>query len=115
MRADNCFGDVKSESPALAVGRTCLVRLVEAVEQQRKLLRRYGLTGIADAKARLLPVLLEHQSEAAAHGAELDGVIQQVIDHLRDGVAVRLRPDRFFRQIDADLQRAGVDLLLKGD
>ena len=78
MCADNCFGDVKSESPALAVGRTCLVRLVEAVEQQRKLLRRYGLTGIADAKARLLPVLLEHQSEAAAHGAELDGVIQQV-------------------------------------
>ena len=86
---------------------------MEAVKQQRKLFGRDRLAGVADAQARLLSVLLQNQPQISAHGAKLDGVIEQVIHDLRDRVPVGLCPDRLFWQVDAYLQATRVDLLLK--
>ena len=79
----------------------------------RDSLRRDRLAGVADAQARLLSVLLQNQPQISAHGAKLDGVIEQVIHDLRDRVPVGLCPDRLFWQVDAYLQATRVDFLLK--
>ena len=113
MRADDRLRDVESKPPALTVGRARLVRLVEAVKQQRKLFGWNRLAGISDTEPCLLPVLLQNQPQISAHGAELDGVIEQVIHNLRDRVPVGLCPDRLFWQVDAYLQATRVDFLLK--
>ena len=85
---------------------------MEAVKEQRQLLRRDRLAGVADAQARLLSVLLQNQPQISAHGAKLDGVIEQVVDDLCDAVALGLDPAGPVGQLDVDVQALAVDLLL---
>ena len=100
VRADDRLRDVKSKPPTLAVGRARLVRLVEAVKQQRQLLGWDRLAGVADAQARLLSVLLQNQPQISAKGAKIDGVIEQVIQDLRDRIPVGICSDWLLWQVE---------------
>ena len=55
------------------------------------------------------------RKKLAALRAELDGVVEQVVDDLRDAVALGLDPDGPVGQLDVDVQALAVDLLLERD
>ena len=111
--ADDGLCDIQPEAPALAVCRAALIRLVEAVEQQRQLLRVDGRAGVLHRDMRLRAVGIQPQRQLSALRAELDGVVHQIVDDLRDRIALRSCPERPIRQIHIDLKLLGVDLLLE--
>ena len=88
---------------------------MEPVEDQRQLLRRDGVSVIADGDIGLAAALPDLQSQIASLGTELDGVIQQIVDHLGNIVRVRHGVHRMLRHIHLDIQVLVVDLLFEGD
>ena len=88
---------------------------MEAVEQQRQFVFVNGRAGIFDGHARLAAIQLQPQGKSAAVGAEFNGVVDQIINDLRDAVALRPCPDRLARQIDTHIEMLVVDFLLEGN
>ena len=86
---------------------------MEAIEQQRQLLRVDGRAGVLHRDMRLRAVGIQPQRQLSALRAELDGVVHQIVDDLRDRIALRSCPKRPIRQIHIDLKLLGVDLLLE--
>ena len=105
--------DVQAETDAVAVGRAALVRLMEAVEDERQFLRRNGRAGIADRGDGLIPAALHADGERAAVIDELHGIVDKVIEHLRYGVRHGPHSHAELRHIYIDIQVLAVDALLK--
>lgn len=95
MHLDQTPCDGQSEpEPALAAIEGCLC-LGERLEQTRQHLRRDPTPGILDPDDRLpLSLVGVHGDRRLATGRrELDRVLKQIADHLREARPVTVRPD----------------------
>ena len=88
---------------------------MEPVEYQRQLVRRDGLAVVGDGDVSLVAALFDAQPQIAPVGAELHGVVDEIVNDLRDVVRVRHGVHRVLRHIHVDVQVLVVDLLLEGD
>jgi len=64
------------------------VRLVEAVEEHRQLLGGNAVAGVDDAEAHELAVALGGAVDRAAFGRELEGVAQEIAQHLEHAARI---------------------------
>ena len=98
MGADNGLDDVKTQSPTVPVTGAGFVDFMEPVKYQRKLLGRDGLAGIGNGNVSLTAAFPDLQAQGTALGTEFHCVVQQVVDHLGDGILIRPGEDGMLRQ-----------------
>ena len=115
MAAHDGFDNVQTQTPAVPVLGAGFVQLVEPVEYQRQLVRGNGLAVVGDGDVGLAAALFDAQPQIAPVGAELYGVVDEIVDDLGDVVRVRHGVHRMLRHIHVDVQVLVVDLLFEGD
>ena len=115
MAAYDRLHNVQTQSPAVPVLGAGFVQLVEPVEYQRQLVRRDGLAVVGDGDVSLAAALFDAQPQIAPVGAELYGVVDEIVDDLGDVVRIRHGVHRMLRHIHVDVQVLVIDLLLEGD
>lgn len=106
MRLDELLADVEPEPEALAVSRDTLPVPLEHV---RELIRRDSGSGVAHGEANAGSTSRGTQSDPPAFGRELDGVGDEIRQHLEHALAVGQDERRFARlggQIEARLSRS---------
>ena len=79
---------IVSPRPSPGTGARSRSRAVEAVEQVRQVLGRDADAGVRDLDARAPVACVEPHGDAAAGRRELERVRDQVVEHLREPVAV---------------------------
>ena len=109
------FDDVQSQSPAVPVLGPGFVGLVEPVEDQRQFLGRNGLALIGYGNIDLAAALPDLQTQLGALGAEFHRVVDQIVDHLGDGILVGPGVGGVFGDVHVHVQALVVDLLFKAD
>src|SRR5207302_10697789 len=86
MVLNDSFCDVKPQARALA---TLVLRLMPvAIEDTRDLIGRNPWSVVADGDAHHRAPGLAHDTNLAARGRELDGVADEVRQHLHDALAI---------------------------
>ena len=113
MVVQNGLDDIQPQPHALPVLAAGVIGLVEAVKDQRQLLRRDGLTHIAHRDVGLSPFGRHADAQGLSLGGELDGVIQQIVAHLRDSVRIPPHLDGLLGELGIHVQMAGIDLALQ--
>ena len=88
---------------------------MEPVKYQRQLLRRYGITVVADGYIGFTAAFPNGKAQCAAIGTELDGVVQQIVDNLCDIILIGHGVHRMLRKIHIHIQMLVIDLLFKGN
>ena len=103
MLAHDQLADRKPQ-PRAAAGRVRLVRLVEALEQVREILRRNHRAVVFDRQAHVAADALRLKRERSALRQELDRVVHQIRDHLADSICIAAHEARVRQQIESDLK-----------
>ena len=85
---------------------------MEPFKQQRDLLRRNGVAGVAHGDHRLLPPTGQPQIQRGVLRRILGGVFQQIVDHLRDKLVVPPHHNGVLGDVRLHVQPPLVDLLL---
>ena len=104
VAANNGFYNIKAQPPAVPVQASAFVYLVEPVKDQRELLWGDGVAGVGDGDINLGAGFPEAQTQLAAGRAKFDGVINEVVGHLGDGVQLTLGIDGIFREVHCHIQ-----------
>ena len=86
---------------------------MEAVKDQGELVGRDGVPVVADRDIGLARPGGHCDAESALLIGELDGVVQQIIAHLGDGVRIAPDLDRIIRKLGVHIQMLAVDLGLQ--
>ena len=89
MAIDDGLDQVQAEPHPLLIKAAGAVGFMEAVENKGQVVGRDGLADIAHGNESLFLVLVQAQRQAGTGICELHGVIQQIVDHARNGVLVR--------------------------
>src|SRR5438105_11593812 len=121
MRLYDFAGDGEAKTAA-AVARAGFVDLIEALEHALRLLRRNVRAGVVDSKQgrpwqtrltgatrRAARLAADGDSDLAGRRRVLEGVLDQVVEHLPDAMRIAHDPDRLGRshvEGDAALLRA---------
>ena len=113
MAVQDGLDDIQPQAHALPVHAAGFVAFVEAVEDERQLLRRDGLTGISYRYIGLSALGRDAQAQGGALGGKFDGVVQQIITHLGDGIRVAPDQNGPLGDLGIHIQMAGVDLGLQ--
>ncbi len=100
---DELFTDRQSQPGALEITLHAGADLEERVEQARDLFRRDSHAGVAHAK-RQIPLFHIGVQDNAAGVGELDGVVQQVGDHLLQAQRIAIQRQRHI-VLDEHIQR----------
>src|SRR6185437_493020 len=90
-RLDEVLDDRETEARPAHVARTSAVDAVEALEQARQVARLDARAGVGDLHAQRVLHPLRAQPDARAGAAVLDGVVEQVGEHLLEPLAVGAR------------------------
>src|SRR5213078_2064613 len=98
---DQAPGDVKAETQAAAVGGA---GLREAVEDCLEAVGGNSGPCVTDGNARRVPFDVEPQRDGSTLGGELDGVGEQICDHLHDAIVIDARHHRTRGNLPVDGQ-----------
>ena len=104
MAVDDGLDEIQAQPDARFVQRARAVGFVEAVEDKGQVVRRDRLSPVADGDVGLSVVLVQADRDAAALLGKLHGIVDEVVDHLGDPVAVRADQDVLLRQLRIDVQ-----------
>ena len=115
MLVQNGFDDVKPETHAVLILIAGLVAFVEALKQQRDLLRRNGVALVADRDERLAVGNGETEVERGAGTGKFRRVFQKIVNDLRDEVVVAHDGDARVRNVRLHVKPAVRDLLFQRD
>ena len=113
MGRDDGLDNIQAQTHAVAVAGTALVRLVEAVEDQRQLLGGDGAAGIADGDDGAVAPGDDMNRQGAALIHEFHRVVHQIVENLSHRVAHGVDIEAQLRHVDVHVEVFPVDALLK--
>ena len=113
MAVEDGLDDIQPQAHAVPVLAAGAVGLVEAVEHQGDLLRGNGVSVVADGHVGLPRPGHHRDAQGGLRVGELDGVVQQVVAHLSDGVGVAPHLHRVVGKLGVHVQVPVVDLGLQ--